>query len=443
MSAVRDDRRKATVGLAILLVGGAIFGLFFFGVIQQLLGGSMRTVRADFVSTGSLHIGEPVRIDGANVGTVRKITVHPGGQGATVEMALENSSGHLYADATAAIKWRTLLGASYAVALTRGTPGTGPLGTRMIPQQRTRYQVELDEVTGTLRRGARTGMQSIFHELPKAFADRDVPGGTLAALAQNGPGIATGLNALRGTDPDEDLADLVSNTGHAMRALGSSPAALNALVRDAAVTFGVTGNHGSDIQDTLAISASAFPRVRSTLGRLDRTIDLLNPVLGRLRDNSGRLSSTLAALDPVVRGADRLLRHKAEPLLDSLRPTARSLAGAARGGSPLLRELSPSLARIQDTILPDLAYRSAESDHTTAEMIGPAISAIDAMAAHYDHHSHYLRFFGSGGGRVLDALPCRAYFTDPGSDALLQCQQASEAFQTFFGGKDPGAAAKP
>ncbi|MEA2346484.1 MAG: phospholipid/cholesterol/gamma-HCH transport system substrate-binding protein [Thermoleophilaceae bacterium] len=438
MSAEPQDRRKALVGLTILVVGAALFALFFLGVIPQLLNGAMRTVRADFVSTGSLHVGEPVRIDGANVGTVRKVTVHPGGQGATVEMALENSSGDLYADATAAIQWRTLLGASYAVALGRGTPAAGPLGTKVIPQQRTSYQVELDEVTGALRQGARTGMQSIFHELPKAFADKDVPGSTLRDLAANAPQIATGLDALRGTDPDEDVANLVAYTGRAMRALGASPDELNALVRDAAITFGTTGAHGADISDTLVTAASALPRVRSTLTRLDRTLDLTNPVLNRLRDNSGRLSPALAQLDPVVRDADKLLSDKAEPLMDSLRPTARSLARTARGGSPLLKELAPSLGRIQDTILPDLARKSPESDHTTYEMIGPAVAGVDAMAAHYDSSSHYIRLFGSGGGRVLDSLPCRAYFTDPGSDSLLQCQQASDAFQTYFGGSYPG-----
>ena len=67
-------------------------------------------------------------------------------------------------------------------------------------------------------------------------------------------------------------------------------------------------------------------------------------------------------------------------------------------------------------------------------MIGPTVAGLAAMAGHYDADTHFLRFFGSGGGRVLDSLPCRAYFTDPGSDALLQCQKASDAFQTFFGG---------
>jgi hypothetical protein len=94
----------------------------------------------------------------------------------------------------------------------------------------------------------------------------------------------------------------------------------------------------------------------------------------------------------------------------------------------------PSLRRIQDQILPQLAKRSPESRHTTYEMIGPAIAGLEGAAAHYDRTGYIVRLLGTGGGHVYDGLPCQANFTDPTSTALIHCLSASEALGDLIGG---------
>jgi hypothetical protein len=72
-------------------------------------------------------------------------------------------------------------------------------------------------------------------------------------------------------------------------------------------------------------------------------------------------------------------------------------------------------------------------------MIGPALAGLDGIGSHYDDESTYIRFTGNGGGRILDTLPCRPFFTDPGSPALLQCQAFGSILDHIFG---PTGAAK-
>lgn len=428
------DDRKAALGLSILVTGFLLFVLFFLGVIPRLLAGNGTTVRANFASTGSLHKNEPVRIDGVTIGKVKSVTVNPDGRGATVEMGLEKDTGKLYANARASIKWRTLLGASYAVALERGTPGMGELGSQIIPEKRTSFQVELDDITGALDGSARRGMQQTFRELPKSLGDPAEPGTVLGTIAKQAPVVAPGLEALRGQHPDRDIAELIKQTGRAMTALNAPQQRLRGVIQKAAITTGTTGARGAEIQDTLAVAARAMPRVRSTLARLDGTLAAANPLLDRLRDPARDVAPTLDPLRGTVAAADRLLTGRAQPLLRSLRPAARSLAATARNGNPLIDELVPSLERIDTDILPDLATVSPESKHTTYQMIGPALAGLGGIGSHYDNESTYIRFTGNGGGRIVDDLPCRAFFTDPGADAFLQCQALGSVFKGLIGG---------
>jgi phospholipid/cholesterol/gamma-HCH transport system substrate-binding protein len=434
MNAARSsDDRKALLGATILAVGFALFVLLFFGVIPRLLAGSGTTVRANFASTGSLHKGEPVRIDGVTIGKVKRITVNPGGQGATVEMGLEKDAGPLYANARASIKWRTLLGASYAVALERGTPGLGGLGDAVIPERRTSFQVELDDITGSFTADARRGMQETFDELPKTFSDPDEPGNVLKAITKQAPDVTKGLTALRGQRPNSDIHDLIAETGRAMKVLDAPQQRLRSLVQNAAITTQTTGARSREIQDTISIAAAAMPRVRATLADLNGTLATGTPLLKELQDPAGDIAPTLRDLHGTVADADRLLSKQGQPLLDTLRPTASSLAATARNGIPLLDDLAPSLERVDGKILPDLATMSPESKHTTYQMIGPAVAGLDGIGSHYDAESTYIRFTGNGGARIVDDLPCRAFFTDPGAAAFLQCQELGSYFKALVG----------
>lgn len=430
------ENRKAMVGGTILVTGTVLFFLFFFGVIPKLFRGDLREVRVNFASTGSVHKGDPVRIDGVNVGTVKDYEAHEGGRGVTVTLQLSDDAGPVYNDARAEVRWRTLLGANFAVALERGSAGSGRLPDGgLIPESRSGYQVELDELTGALRADAQSGMRKLFRELPKALGDSRQPGQFLGAVADTTPGIAKGFDALRGMRRNRDLGELVGQTGAAMAALNAPQDGLRQLVSDAGSTFATTAARYREIQRLMELGGGIQPRVRATLASLDRTLDRANPLLTKLMKPAEDVDPALAALQPVVGDADRLLRDKALPLLDDLRPTARSLARTAKNGVPLLDELAPSLARIDEHILPDLAVRSPESGRTTYEMLGPTMAAYNGLSAHSDDESKVIRFDTSLGAHLILDNPCKLMLQDPGASALVQCQTLQSRLSTVLGVK--------
>lgn len=430
----REDNAKATLG-AIILVGGALmFFLFFFGVIPKLFQGDMREVRVNFASTGSLHKGDPVRIDGVNVGTVKDYEAHEGGDGVTVTLQLEDEAGTIYNDARAQVRWRTLLGANFALALDRGTPRAGELPDGgLIPASRTDHQVELEEIGSALRADAQSGMRKMFEELPKTLDDPDQPGEFLDEVAKASPGIAKGFDALRGIRRDRDLRELVGYTGEAMAALNAPHDALRGLVQGAGLTFQTTANRYREIQQLMELGGGIQPRVRGTLANLNRTLDRANPLLAKLMDPADDVEPALAALQPVVSDADRLLTRKVLPLVRDLRPTAASLARTARNGVPLLDQLAPSLQRIDEHILPDLAVRSPETGRTTYEMIGPTMAAYNGLSSHSDDESKVIRFDTSLGAHLLLDNPCKMMLNDPGATALVSCQELARSLGRVLG----------
>jgi ABC-type transporter Mla subunit MlaD len=437
MTRLGGDDRRMLLGGGLLLAFAVTFALFLVGTIPNLLSGHHTNVRADFAGTGALNVGEPVRVDGVTVGKVAEVGSN-GRHGSTVTMRLVGDVGRLYRNARATIRWRTVLGGAYAVELDRGTPSLPPLGANVIPQSRTANQVEIDEITGALRQEERAGLKQTFHELPKALADPHEPGRLLATVGRYGHPIARGLDTLRGEDRDTDLARLVRNTGHAMRALDAPQQRLRTLLRDAAITTGVTGARATDIGQAIVLLGRIQPRLRAALGRTNATLQRADPLLAELLQPAGQVAPTFRTLRPVVTRADALLREQARPLLASLRPAARALATVARIGVPVLDALTPSLQRIDRQILPQLAKRSPESQHTTYQMIGPAIAGLEGAAAHYDAAGRYVRLLGTGGGHVYDGLPCQANFTDPTSAAYVQCSSFSRALGAVIGGSPPG-----
>jgi phospholipid/cholesterol/gamma-HCH transport system substrate-binding protein len=434
MNRLHADDRRTLIGGGLVVTFVAVLVLFLLGTIPTLLSGHKTMVRADFDSTGGLNVGEPVRVDGVTVGKVSHLAADGGG-GTTVTMRLTGDVGTLYSNARASIRWRTVLGGAFAVELDRGTASLPELGTDVIPKSRTANQVELDEVTGALRARERAGIKTTLHELPDALADPAEPGHLLAEVGQHGKPIAEGLDALRGEQPDTDLARLVRNTGAAVTALDAPQQRLRTLVQGAAITTGVTAARARELGRSVSILNAIQPGLRSGLADIEATLVRANPLVRALTGPAGDVAPTLAVLRPVVGRATSLLRAQAEPLLRSLRPTARALSRTARLGVPVLDALIPSLRRIDDQILPQLAKVSPESRRSTYEMLGPAVAGLEGAAAHYDAQGHYVRLLGTVGGHVYDGLPCQVSLTDPTSTAYIQCLSVSKTLGAIFGGR--------
>ena len=438
-----DDRVLGLVTLVVL--GGLLLG-DFTGVMRGAFSGGGRTVHAVFADAQQLQTGDFVRIQGVDVGTVTGIASNGGARSATVTMQLDPSAGPLYADAGAQLRWRTVLGASYAVYLTRGTPGAGRLTTGVIPESRTSNQVEVEDLASVDQGAARTGLQTMPGELAQALSNPSAPAGAFSELASISPSLAVALQATRGSSPDADLRTLVSATARTVSALDTPDDEMRTLVAAGAATLQATSQAQGAIRAAIAQSPAALASTRATVVQLDTTLGLADPLIASLERSVPAVGPTLTAVHPTVTGLRSLLQ-RAVPLLQALKPAAGSLRGAARVGLPLLVALEPSLSRVDDRILPYLAQKDPETGHTTTEMIGGTFTGLGSGApAQMDADGHFIRFPVSSGSSPV-YLPCQTYYGNP-DDAgkLAECETLQQALQTVLStnplGPPPTSAAK-
>jgi virulence factor Mce-like protein len=418
-----------------LLVAGALSGTIT-GIFS---GGSSRTVKAVFVDTRQLEVGNPVRIDGVDVGTVTALQLDPGGQTATVALALDSSAGPLYRDASASIRFRTLLGGAFYVQLDRGTPGVGDLGAGdAIPASRTTSQVELDDITTVVRGAAKRGLQTMPGELAKVLRDPREPAGALQAVATQSPSLASGLSAVQGSDPSTDIGDLITSANRTMGAFDAPTGQLQRLVAGTASLVEVTSARSSDISNTIDRAPGVMDRTNTTLTQLSRTLSIANPLLSTLDTSAPRVAPTVSRLRGTIEPANTLAQS-ATPLLYSLRPAVQSLASASQEALPLLNSLAPSISELQDKILPYTAKPDSGTQRSTAEMIGPAAEALGSIGSYVDDSGRFVRFPATSGNTPL-YLPCQTYFSNPDDvNKVVACQSIKSALQMYFGDIPGGA----
>jgi ABC-type transporter Mla subunit MlaD len=423
-----DDR---LLGLLTLTIIVALVAADFTGAIRNAFSGGGRTVRAVFADTQQLSAGDLVRVGGVDAGTVTHIALNPGARSSTVTMSVDSSALPLYGNASAQLRWRTILGASYAVYLDRGAPSAGTLGTGTIPESRTSEQVEVEDLAGVDQGAARTGLQTMPGELAQALADPRAPARALGTLAAVSPSLTSGLSALRGSQTDTDLRSLVSASSRTIAVLDTPTDEVRTLVGAAAATLQTTAGAQAAIRSTLASAPAALRSTDQTVRQLGSTLDLADPLIATVNDAAPEVAPTLARLHPTVVGLDSLLRG-AQPLLHALRPAVTSLARAARDGLPLLGALTPSLGRVNDSILPYLAQTDPETGHTTTEMIGGTFTALGSGApGQMDASGHFIRFPVTSGSSPV-YLPCQIYYGNPDAQKLIACQSLQQALQTVL-----------
>lgn len=436
MSAIDERLERAGIerhtAMGVVAVAAVVLLLTatYTGVIRNIFDGSKPELTAVFSNTATLREGDLVRVRGIDVGKVEKLESVDGGRARRVTMSVDKKAGTIYRDARAKVAWRTLLGGNFAVNIDPGRPESGALSGREIPLRQTSTQVELDDITSVVSGDAREGLRTIPPQLTQTLKDPETVAGLARALRDGSPSIEKGLNALRGTAKDRDLAVLLAQTTKTVRALDAPDDGLRTLVSGAGGTLQVTANREADLRATIGTAPGVLRNTDTTLARLDTTLDGLDPVVRKLRSPAGEVAPALAKLSPVVRGADRLLT-RATPLLRDLRPAVSSLASASRRGTPLIDALKPSITRADKTILPYFNEKDPETDHTTAEMVGPGLAGLANVAAPYDANGHVLRFPFTGGSSVF-YLPCQVYAGNPDKTKAIECRQLQSVIDDYF-----------
>ncbi|WP_354698542.1 hypothetical protein DSM112329_04225 [Paraconexibacter sp. AEG42_29] len=425
--------RQRLIGLATIVLSLGLIIAIFTGAPGKILGGDGREVVVNFRSAAQVIPGAPVRIDGVKVGAVKSIDAQADGKSARVTLKLDSSADELYGDARAALRWRTVLGSAFYVALIPGHPSAGELGDAAIPPSRTTTQVELDDITSVLQGGARAGLKRLPGEVAAALSDPAVPSAAFDALADVAPQTGRAFRSLRGERRGgADLRALVDNTSRTVDALGADPSRLRALIEGAASTLSTTASREAAIRTTLRRAPSTLVDTNVTLDRLRTTLGVVDPLVDRLERSVGQLQPTLSRVRTVALKADTLLMD-ARPLLRDLRPAVRSVALLAQSGKPLLDGLTPSVSRVDRTIIPAFARKWPETGISTTVMTGAALAGLAGIAGQKDINGHFVRFpLTSGSGSAY--LPCQAFPNNPDFSPAqqLQCESVDDVLGQLF-----------
>ena len=214
--------------------------LAFLGFTKDIPFTQGYILKAQFQSANSIRPNSPVRIAGVDVGKVKKIEPLQGTNAAVLVMEIKKTGLPLHADATAKIRPRIFLEGNFFVDLKPGTPQSPQLhsgDTLKISQTAT--PVQLDQVLTSLQSDSRQDLKDVLQGVSTGL--NDTAGGKQQSAAQSlndalddipqaEASTSQVLDALRGTQPGEDVERLIRGTAATSAALDRNEGQLQGLI---------------------------------------------------------------------------------------------------------------------------------------------------------------------------------------------------------------------
>lgn len=423
----RRDTTTRTGVVALAVVAGVLW-LSVTHNVPFLGGDGGRKLTVILPAAAQVNSATPVRVRGVDVGRVDDVRVLPGGRAAEVRLVLTDNSVSLHQGASAAARFRTLLGGSMQIVLDPGRSDAPPLRGLRLAGGLPPAQVEVDDVLRSFDGRVRKAQRTVLKQLPESLAD-DRAGRVVDALGSSLASGGPAFRALRGNRPG-DLRALARSAAATTRSLAADGRALGELIKGASVTFGAMAAARRSLGDTLDGSPAAMDQavttsraVTAALPDLDRLVTALGPAADELRP-------AVATARPTIRSLNLTLRE-ARPLLADLRPAVRTLVRAAEPGSRFLAAVEPTLDRLNDQTLPWLERVESDAKRPVYQTIAPVITALASAFSEFGEEGYFPHFPVSVGAGSMTLIPCAADLTD---SQLVRCKLVNETFARIFGG---------
>ena len=303
-------------------------------------------------------------------------------------MLITDSGLVVHSDASAAIRWRTVLGGPMYIDLNPGSPDAPSSATVRSPSRARPSQTEFDDVLRIYNGGTDQAQRDMLKGLSQGFGAPRPTGTTIGAL-QDLTTIGQGLKPYGGTIPG-DLSRLVANTAQTAQALGTNVTDLQTLVSSADQTLGAIDQQRVALGQMLPLSPGTLDSTEVTMNRIRTTLNHLDPLVNHLLPGAVQIAPASHALQPALDQARIRVLIDAQPLLHDARPTLSNLRAASIAGVPVLTALEPTLNRLNSSILPWLGQRDSDTRVINYESIGPTFSVLDKAGAEYDEAGYRL-----------------------------------------------------
>lgn len=289
----------------VLFAGAVVFGLNATHGMPLV---PRKEVRVAFADLSGLDVGDDVRVAGARVGYVSKLSLVNGQPVATLE--LDNPDTKLYEDAIAArVTDRSSLGQKF-VELDPGTPQTGPLrGDGIIPVSQTVKSEDIGQLLDAFDARTRAATSTTLTQLGGGLIGH---GEGLRALEKSAAQILRNTATVSGAVADQNgapLAAMLSSADQLSSRLKTRQADLARLIDQFSGTvraFNV--DSGIQVDQALQKAPAALTSLNAALSAINTPLSNTAVAMSGLRQGA----SALGQATPNLRG---FLRDATSPLI--------------------------------------------------------------------------------------------------------------------------------
>ncbi len=415
----RSPLAVGMVALAIILVA------VFLGFTKDIPFTHGFRVKATFESANSLRLNSPVRIAGVAVGKVKKVEAKEGTNQAVVTLELKKAGLPIHEDATAKIRPRIFLEGNFFVDLQPGTPSSPKLSDGdVIKVTRTATPVQLDEVLTALQSDTRQDLRDVLDGLaqglsskPSAADDRNADPsarGKTAAESFNdaykdSPGALKGTaqvnEALLGTEPDRDVARLLSGTAKTTGALIRHETQLKDLITNFNTTMAAFASEEGNLRTSIRLLAPTLVNANAALASLNRAFPPTRAFARDILPGVRETPATIEASFPWIDQARKLMsRPELRGLAEDAAPATRDLARLTNASLTLLPQIDRTALCARDTVLPtgDLVIHDQFDTHTeNYKEFWWTMVGLSGESQNFDGNGSMVRFAPGGGSQAV------------------------------------------
>ncbi|HSV39139.1 MAG TPA: MlaD family protein [Nocardioidaceae bacterium] len=327
-------------------------------LLVAVLGGNLvtadtdteNTVTTTLVDAGSLEKGNEVRASGVQVGQVKDIELVDGQAKVTLEV--DPGVLPLHDDASLLVKPVNLLGENY-VDIDPGTPSAPFMDEAVIPTERTKTEVTLQDVLNTFHAPTAASLAAVVTALGEGLEGNG--GEVAAALKALAPAMqnAEELGALL-EDQNGVLDSLITKLDPVTGAMAvDNGAVLDSLVGSTQQMLAAVNADQEALEQTILELPGTLRSAQATLREFGGVADQATPVLRSIRPITDDLTAVTAELqrfadaaDPALASLEPVLRH-ADVLLDQAAPAVAEL----RNAGPHLRRTAASARPVADKLV--------------------------------------------------------------------------------------------
>jgi virulence factor Mce-like protein len=411
---------RRVLGLAALLAAAAV--VFVLAGVSGTEGNYR--VDAVFDNADFLITGQDVKVAGARVGTVARVTL-TSDRKARVEMRIDPGFAPFRANSECSIRPQSLIGEKF-VDCAPGTPAAPPLGKNggapTVPLAHTHSPVDLDVVFAALRLPLRQRLSVVVNELGTGLAGRPQE-----------------LNdAIRRANP------ALQRTAHTLSILADERHTLGRLIDASDRVLARLASRRRQVSDFIVRAHSVTRTLASRRGDLDLAIRRLPPLLQQLQPAAVDLTGVAVDARPIVRALGdsapnvTALLNDLKPVSDAVRPALVRLNAltplarrAVRAAGPVARLLDPVTQRLVPIVGVAQPLVDSLRDHHAIEAIGPYLFYSAIAAARFDKVSHILPSYQIAGTcQQFAEQPvsgCNAHFAGMGATRSAAAGQRAKS----------------